>query len=93
MLWVLREYTEESPIILSVSEEISIAAVAKMIADAFGFQGKVLFDTSAQDGQFRKTVSTRKLRGYLPSFQFTSVQEALCETVEWFERNWEVARK
>jgi GDP-L-fucose synthase len=40
MLWVLREYRETEPIILSVGEEdeVSIADAAHAIADAMGFQ-------------------------------------------------------
>ena len=33
------------------------------------------FDTSKSDGQFKKTASNKKLRGYLPDFQFTSIQQ------------------
>ena len=40
MLWVLREYSETDPIILSVGEEdeVSIADAAHTIADAMGFK-------------------------------------------------------
>ena len=40
MIWVLREYKETDPIILSVGEEdeVSIADAAHAIADAMGFQ-------------------------------------------------------
>ena len=42
MLWVLREYSETDPIILSVGEEdeVSIADAAHTIADAIGFQAR-----------------------------------------------------
>lgn len=40
MLWTLREYEETDPIILSVGEEdeVSIADVAYMVADAMEFK-------------------------------------------------------
>ncbi len=40
MVWVLREYEETDPIILSVGEEdeVSIADVAYMVADAMEFK-------------------------------------------------------
>jgi GDP-L-fucose synthase len=39
-IWVLREYKEADPIILSVGEEeeVSIGDVAHMIADSMGFK-------------------------------------------------------
>ena len=93
MVWALMNYHEPSPIILSTTEEISIAAVSQAIADAFGFKGRLVFDTSMSDGQFKKTVSNAKLQKYLPNFEFTPMSEALVETVQWFEQNYIHARK
>lgn len=47
-VWTLRAYDSVEPIILSVDEadEVSIKDVALMVADAMGFKGKVVFDTS-----------------------------------------------
>ena len=93
MIWVLREYEDANPIILSAREEISIAVVAQMIADAFEFKGRMRFDTTKSDGQFKKTVSTEKLESYLPDFDFTPTRKALSETISWFVSNWESLRK
>jgi GDP-L-fucose synthase len=95
MLWTLREYKETDPIILSVDEkdEVSIADVASAIVKAMDFKGEVVFDTSKDDGQFKKTASNKKLRKYLPQFEFTPFGDALKETVEWFVANYETARK
>ncbi|NXS12321.1 FCL synthase, partial [Neodrepanis coruscans] len=73
LLWVLREYEEVEPIILSVGEEeeVSIREAAEAVAEAMDFQGELVFDTSKADGQFKKTASNAKLRRYLPHFQFT----------------------
>ena len=93
LIWALREYPEPTPIILSNMEEISIAAVAKAIADAFHFTDKIRFDASQSDGQHQKTVSNQKLLSYLPKFAFTPVCDALQETVQWFVENVNQARK
>ena len=95
MLWTLKEYKETDPIILSVDEkdEVSIADVANAIVKAMDFKGEVVFDTSKADGQFKKTASNKKLRKYLPEFEFTPFGDALKETVEWFVANYETARK
>ncbi|KAK1802536.1 hypothetical protein P4O66_004192 [Electrophorus voltai] len=72
-LWVLREYDEVEPIILSVGEEdeISIKDVVDAIVGAFEFTGPVVYDTSKSDGQMKKTASNAKLRRYRPDFTFT----------------------
>ncbi|XP_072911172.1 GDP-L-fucose synthase-like [Hemitrygon akajei] len=95
IIWVLREYQETEPIILSVGEEeeVSIKEAAESIVSAMGFKGEVVFDTSKSDGQFKKTASNCKLRKYQPDFQFTPFSQAVKETCEWFVTNYDAARK
>ncbi|KAK6187811.1 hypothetical protein SNE40_005752 [Patella caerulea] len=93
-LWVLREYQEIDPIILSVGEEdeVSIKEAAELVVEAMDFKGKVVFDTEKSDGQFKKTASNAKLRKYLPDFKFTPIKQAIKETCEWFEKNPDLVR-
>lgn len=94
IIFVLREYHDVEPIILSVDEkdEISIENSARAIAKAFDFNGEIVFDTSKADGQFKKTASNAKLRKLLPDFQFTPFEVAIKDTVEWFKSNQDIAR-
>ncbi|KAL2308591.1 hypothetical protein Nmel_001643 [Mimus melanotis] len=94
-LWVLREYDEVEPIILSVGEEdeVSIREAAEAVAEAMEFRGELVFDTTKSDGQFKKTASNAKLRRYLPGFQFTPFKKAVKETCAWFDANYANARK
>jgi len=73
-------------------DEITIRQLAEMIAKSFGFQGVLEFDTSAADGQIKKTASNDKLRTFLPDFKFTHLETAIAETVEWFRKNTKQAR-
>lgn len=94
-IWVLREYTDVEPIILSVGaeDEVKIADAVEAIVNAMDFQGPVVFDTTKADGQHKKTASNKKLQSLLPEFKFTPFQEAVKESVRWFEENFEAARK
>ncbi|XP_053414471.1 GDP-L-fucose synthase isoform X1 [Nycticebus coucang] len=94
-IWVLREYSEVEPIILSVGEEdeVSIQEAAEAVVEAMDFHGEVTFDTTKSDGQFKKTASNSKLRAYLPDFRFTPFKQAVKETCTWFADNYEQARK
>jgi GDP-L-fucose synthase len=49
------------------------------------FTGKVVFDSSKSDGQFKKTASNAKLVGLYPDFQFTTIKEVCvcCEIYFW----------
>lgn len=91
--WVLYNYQENEPIILSTSEEISIRDVVGMIVEIMNFKGNVVFDSSKPDGQFRKPSDNSKIKNYLPKFQFTPIYEGLKETIEYFEKNYNVIRK
>jgi len=92
-IWVLREYEEIDPIILASDTEVSIKDVAYMILEAAEFKGEVKFLTDKADGQFKKTASNAKLRGYLPEFKFTPLDGALRETVQWYTDNYQAARR
>jgi len=94
-LWTLREYDEVNPIILSVDEssEISIKEATNAVVEAMNFKGEIVCDTSKSDGQYKKTASNFKLRKYLPEFEFTPFKEAMRETCDWFNKNYETARK
>lgn len=95
IVFVLREYNSVEPIILSVDEkdEVTIAEVASQISAAFHFQGDIVFDTSAADGQYKKTASNAKLRSILPSdFKFTPFEVAIKDSVDWFKNNHDKAR-
>lgn len=74
-------------------DEVSIEFVAKSIAKAFQFKGRIEFDTSKADGQFKKTASNRKLRSHRPDFQFTAFEEAIEATVDWYLKNQDLVRK
>uniref|UniRef100_A0A8C7KZ75 GDP-L-fucose synthase n=1 Tax=Oncorhynchus kisutch TaxID=8019 RepID=A0A8C7KZ75_ONCKI len=93
-LWVLREYDEIDPLILSVGEEeeLPIKDAVQMIADALDFKGQIVFDTSKSDGQMKKTASNAKLRRYLPDFTFTPLSEGIKKTCDWFVNNYDIAR-
>ncbi|PRP85778.1 hypothetical protein PROFUN_05970 [Planoprotostelium fungivorum] len=94
MVWTLFNYNQADPIILSVGEEdeVTIADVALEVASAMKFQGKVVFDTTKSDGQFKKTASNKKLLSLYPDFKFTPWKEAIQKSVDWFVQNRDKAR-
>ena len=74
------------------SQEVTIEHLARSLAKSFDFKGKIIFDTSAADGQYKKTANNSKLRSFLPDFEFTPFEKALQETVVWYKRNYDEAR-
>lgn len=72
--------------------EVSIKELAEEIAKAYDFKGKIVFDTTKADGQYKKTASNAKLRKYLPDFEFTPFPLAIRESVLWYKENCKNAR-
>lgn len=91
--WVLKNYNEDDPIILSTSDEISIKDVVSVIIEIMNFKGNVTWDYSKPDGQFRKHSDNSKIKNYLPNFKFTPLYDGLKETIEYFEKNYTFLRK
>ena len=91
--WAVNNYNESEPIIFSPSYEISIMDLVDLLVKEFNFKGKVIFDKTKSDGQYRKPSDNSKLKSYLPDFKFTSIEDGIKETVTWFIENYENTRK
>lgn len=95
ILWVMNEYNSHKPIILSVGEEdeISISQLVNIITKLIGYTGDIIWDTSKSDGQLRKTASNAKLISLNPNITFTKIEQGIKDTITWFIKNYDVARK
>ena len=71
--WVLTDYNESEPIILSTSEEMSIKDVVGLVIQEMNYKGNVKWLSDKPDGQFRKPSDNSKIRNYLPDFKFTPI--------------------
>jgi GDP-L-fucose synthase len=91
ILWSLLEYNEKDNIILANDQEVSIGEIASYIANCYDVP--IQFDTSKEDGQYKKTVSIEKLKSYLPELVFEPMDKMLKETIDWFTKNYESVRK
>tara|TARA_B110000902_G_C14272203_1_gene573623 strand:+ start:286 stop:1218 length:933 start_codon:yes stop_codon:yes gene_type:complete len=95
ILWTLEKYNLRETIILSVGEEheVSIRDVAMMIAESYDYSEKVVFDTSAADGQFKKTADNSKLKSLHKNLTFIDINEGIKKSVQWFINNYKTCRK
>jgi GDP-L-fucose synthase len=59
----LTQDDETAPIVnIGSGEDITIAELARLVADVVGFQGRLVFDTSKPDGTPRKLMDIARLR-------------------------------
>ena len=91
--WTLENYEGTEPLIFSGDEEISIKELVDILVAEFKFKGKVIFDESKPDGQFKKPSDNSKIKELYPEFEYTPLEEGIKETVNWFIENYETARK
>jgi GDP-L-fucose synthase len=84
-------YDDEEIINIGSGQEVTIAALAHLMAKTTGFTGQITFDTSRPDGTPRKILDVSRLKalGWTPSI---SLEEGLAETYQWFLENIETAR-
>lgn len=76
IVFSLKHYSSEMHLNVGTGEEISIAGLARMLADIAGFTGHIRFDSSKPDGTPRKILDSSKIRamGWRPKI---SLQEGL----------------
>lgn len=93
-VWAYFDYNDAAPLILAPGEdqEKSIGEVAGYVAKAFGYTRPIVFDTSYADGQFKRTVTNKKLMSLNPEFRFTPMEQAVKESVDWYKANVATAR-
>lgn len=85
ILWLADNYNGEEPVNIGNTEQISIMALAQMIAEEVGYKGGNNFDRSKPDGQYEKPSSNKKLRDLGCSIQYTPLREGLKETIKSFQ--------
>jgi len=84
---VLERYDEDAPINVGSGEEITIAALAEMVADATGYEGAIEWDDSMPDGTPRKLLDSSVIRdlGWAPKIDLrTGIRRTVAE---YRERN------
>ncbi|WP_353204023.1 GDP-L-fucose synthase [Sphingomonas sp.] len=63
LVFLAQTYSAEEFVNIGTGDEVSIADLARHVADAVGFTGDLVFDASRPDGTPRKLVDTTKLNG------------------------------
>lgn len=72
------------PINLGTGVETSIADLTTMIAEAVGYEGKVVWDTTKPDGQPRRYLDVSRAEDLLGFKAQTDLARGLRETVDWY---------
>ena len=94
LILLISELSEfKQNIILSTNEEVSIGKIGKFIAEKYDYLENIIFNKKYSDGQFKKTADNSKLVKLINDFKFTKIEDGITQTIEWFNKNYEVCRK
>jgi GDP-L-fucose synthase len=90
--WILENYNEPESFVISPDEEVSIATIAQDIAWRMGFEGNIIYN-GEREGQIRKPSDNSLMKRLIPDYKFVPIEIGLQKTIEWFNENYEDARK
>ncbi len=77
-------YEGAEPVNLGTGEEISIRALAELVADLTGFDGEIRWDTSKPNGQPRRRLETSRALELFGFRARTSLRKGIERTVAWY---------
>jgi len=80
------KYDGAEPVNIGSGEEISIAALAHLIATEVGFSGKFIFDCSKPDGQPRRCLDITRAQDEFGFTASVSLREGLRRTIDYYIR-------
>lgn len=79
---LLKYDDSDAPLNLGTGQELSVRQVAETVAAAVGYSGKIRWDTSKADGQFRKRLDLTRMKAVLGDFAPTPLVEGIRKTAE-----------
>lgn len=78
------EYNSQLPVNIGNGLEWRISEVARIIADAVGFDGIFAWDTSKPNGQPRRVLDIARMEMQIEYLPLTQFVDGICRTVEWY---------
>jgi len=82
-IFLLRTYSDDTPINVGCGEDISIAELAELVARTVGYTGRIVFDSTRPDGTPRKLLDTARIShlGWRPRIP---LEQGIQQTYRWF---------
>jgi GDP-L-fucose synthase len=83
VVFLMKTWSEDEPINIGTGTDVTIAELARMIADVVGFTGEFVYDNSKPDGTPRKLLDISKLTalGWRPRI---TLEAGIRQTYEWY---------
>jgi len=87
------EKLDRENLIIANELEYSIKEISLLIAKAFDYENHIIFNEKYSDGQFKKTADNSKLKSIINNYNFTTLNEGIKKSVNFFIENYDICRK
>ena len=87
ILLAAERFNESDPVNLGSGREITIKALAELIAKLTGFPGQFVWDTTKPNGQPRRALDTNKAEALFGFRARISFEDGLQRTIDWYRRS------
>ncbi len=84
ILLAAERFDGEQPVNIGTGEEITIRALAELIAAETGFSGEFRWDSEKPDGQPRRCLDVQKAKDNFGFEAKVSLREGLKKTIQWY---------
>lgn len=86
LVFLMQHYSAEEHVNVGYGRDVTIAELARLVADAVGFRGRLIFDPSGPDGAPRKLMDSTRLQamGWAPSIP---LQAGVAGVYSWYLEN------
>ncbi len=83
VIFLMQTWSDEEPINIGTGTDVTIAELARLIANVVGFAGRFVFDPTKPDGAPRKLLDVSKLTvaGWRPRIE---LKAGIRQTYEWY---------
>ena len=88
LLWMAECYSEEEPLNVGNTEEVSILSLVEKVSDMLEFNGEIVWDELMPEGQHRKPSSNSNFLNIHGRFDYLEIKDGLELTVKWFLNNY-----
>jgi GDP-L-fucose synthase len=85
MYLAVERYDGAEPVNLGTGEEITIRDLADLVAEATGFEGEIIWDTSKPNGQPRRKLDVSRAEQRFGFRARTPLRDGMAKTVSWYQ--------
>ena len=88
LLSLAENYDGAAPVNIGKTGEISIWTLVRKICKLIEYEGEVIWDDQKPEGQYRKPSCNQKFLKICPNFKYTSLDDGLKATCDWFVKTY-----